>query len=106
MFRKGGPSRKQVEKGSFTIFFKGLGWSEGQDRNNEPATRVTTKVVGPHPGYPACATCVNQAALTLLNETDLMPQTGGVYTTATAYRKTSLVDRLNQNGIKFSVVEQ
>lgn len=105
LFRKGGPNKEEIDAGSFSIVFKGLGWKSAEDQDHRPTHKIVTKVSGPHPGYPACATCVNQAVLTLLNETDRMPLSGGVHTPGTAFRKTSLVQRLNANGIKFTVLE-
>lgn len=105
LFRKGGPSAEEIDAGSFSIVFKGLGWKNDESQDQPPTHKIVTKVSGPHPGYPACATCCNQAVMTLLHESDRMPLTGGVHTPGTAFRKTTLVDRLNENGIKFVVLE-
>ena len=105
LFRKGGPNKEEIDAGSFSIVFKGLGWKADEDQSQRPTHRIVTQVSGPHPGYPACATCVNQAALTLLQESDRMPLAGGVHTPGTAFRRTTLVDRLNANGIKFAILK-
>uniref|UniRef100_A0A8C1XP85 Saccharopine dehydrogenase-like oxidoreductase n=1 Tax=Cyprinus carpio TaxID=7962 RepID=A0A8C1XP85_CYPCA len=44
------------------------------------------------------------AALTMLNEFDSLPKTGGVYTPGATFAKTTIVDRLNKHGIQFSVL--
>uniref|UniRef100_A0A8D3EFC7 Saccharopine dehydrogenase-like oxidoreductase n=1 Tax=Scophthalmus maximus TaxID=52904 RepID=A0A8D3EFC7_SCOMX len=44
-----------------------------------------------------------QSAVTLLNELHSLPRRGGVYTPGAAFYKTSLIDRLHNHGIKFSV---
>uniref|UniRef100_A0A8C2HLB6 Saccharopine dehydrogenase-like oxidoreductase n=1 Tax=Cyprinus carpio TaxID=7962 RepID=A0A8C2HLB6_CYPCA len=44
------------------------------------------------------------AALTMLNESDSLPKTGGVYTPGATFAKTTIVDRLNKHGIQFSVL--
>ena len=104
MFRRGGPSAEEIDAGSFEILFKGRGWREGEDREKEPSHEIVTKLSGPHPGYPACAICVNQAALTVIKEHERMPCGGGVHTPGTAFRKTSIVERLQANGIKFAIL--
>lgn len=104
MFRPGGPSESEVDAGGFEIYFKGVGWKEGENREQPPKSTITTRVSGPHPGYPACAICVNQAAITVLEENDKLPGKGGVFTPGTAFRKASLIKRLNENGIKFEVL--
>uniref|UniRef100_A0A671MHQ1 Saccharopine dehydrogenase-like oxidoreductase n=1 Tax=Sinocyclocheilus anshuiensis TaxID=1608454 RepID=A0A671MHQ1_9TELE len=43
-------------------------------------------------------------ALTMLNESDSLPNTGGVYTPGATFAKTTLIDRLNKHGIQFSVL--
>ena len=107
LFKKGGPSEEEVQAGNFAITFKGRGWANAKDAQKDtPKDEITTRVEGPHPGYPACAICVNQAALTLLEELDSLPDQGGVFTPATAFRKTSLINRLNENGLKFYVVNE
>ena len=107
IFKKGGPSEEEIQSGSFAITFRGKGWSNGSKAHQEePKDEILTRVEGPHPGYPACAICVNQAAITLLEEVNSLPGNGGVLTPGTAFRKTSLINRLNQNGLKFHVVNE
>nr|VZI23573.1 unnamed protein product [Spirometra erinaceieuropaei] len=55
-------------------------------------------------GYITCAICVVQAAVTLLQELDKMPNEGGVYTPGAAFWKTSYLKRLQENGIVFETV--
>uniref|UniRef100_A0A8C6V4H3 Saccharopine dehydrogenase-like oxidoreductase n=1 Tax=Neogobius melanostomus TaxID=47308 RepID=A0A8C6V4H3_9GOBI len=45
-----------------------------------------------------------QAALTMLNESSALPKKGGVYTPGAAFAKTTLINRLNNHGIQFSVL--
>uniref|UniRef100_A0A673MFW7 Saccharopine dehydrogenase-like oxidoreductase n=1 Tax=Sinocyclocheilus rhinocerous TaxID=307959 RepID=A0A673MFW7_9TELE len=58
----------------------------------------------PEVGYVATPIAMVQAALTMLNESDSLPNTGGVYTPGATFAKTTLIDRLNKHGIQFSVL--
>ncbi|XP_022786688.1 saccharopine dehydrogenase-like oxidoreductase [Stylophora pistillata] len=53
-------------------------------------------------GYVATPICMVQAAMVILEET--LPNSGGVLTPAAAFTGTSLIDRLNENGVMFSVL--
>ncbi|KAL6477241.1 hypothetical protein MHYP_G00130760 [Metynnis hypsauchen] len=55
-------------------------------------------------GYVATPIAMVQAAITILNEPDSLPEKGGVYTPGAAFAKTTLIDRLNKHGIQFSVL--
>jgi short subunit dehydrogenase-like uncharacterized protein len=104
LFREGGPDREETDSAAFSIVFLGRGWKQEDDEENEPRESIVSKVSGPHPGYPTCAICVIQAAVVLLEETSSLPSKGGCFTPATAFRNTTLIKRLNSNGLKFEVL--
>ena len=103
-FTSRGATREETNAGFFSLVFLGKGWKEGEDQNRPPESGIVVKVSGPDLGYPTCAICVTQAALTLLQETATLPSKGGVYTPGTVFRKTSLVNRLIENGVTFEVI--
>lgn len=94
VFSSNGPSEEELKRGTFDIVIQGE--SEGKVVHE-------AQVSGPHPGYIGCSICTNQAALTLLEEMDKLPSSGGVYTPGTAFSDTSLVQRLNRNGVTFKL---
>ncbi|XP_076612898.1 saccharopine dehydrogenase b [Chaetodon auriga] len=104
LFTKSGPTMKQIENTCFSLTFFGEGYSEGTDpAQGQPNAKICTQVIGPEPGYVATVSAMVQAAITLLNELHSLPKRGGVYTPGAAFYKTSLIDRLQDHSIKFSV---
>ncbi|RDD47010.1 Saccharopine dehydrogenase-like oxidoreductase [Trichoplax sp. H2] len=108
IFRRGGPSQKQIDGTTFSLTFYGYGFKD-KNKSSEgatPDTRFVTKVSGPEPGYVTTPICMVQAAIAILEERDLLPSTGGVFTPGAAFRKTNIIKKLNDRGLKFSVIEQ
>uniref|UniRef100_A0A8D3D148 Saccharopine dehydrogenase-like oxidoreductase n=1 Tax=Scophthalmus maximus TaxID=52904 RepID=A0A8D3D148_SCOMX len=104
MFSKAGPTIKQIEDTCFSLTFFGEGYSEDTDPSQgRPNAKICTQVIGAEPGYVATVSTMVQSAVTLLNELHSLPRRGGVYTPGAAFYKTSLIDRLHNHGIKFSV---
>ncbi|XP_070781976.1 saccharopine dehydrogenase b [Enoplosus armatus] len=104
LFTKSGPTMKQIEDTCFSMTFFGEGYSEGTDpKEGRPNAKICTQVIGAEPGYVATVSAIVQAAVTLLNELHSLPRRGGVYTPGAAFYKTSLIDRLHNHSIKFSV---
>lgn len=104
-FSKAGPTKKQMESSSFRFAFYGEGYAAEEDPSKgKPNTKIRTVVQGPEAGYVATPIAMVQAALTILNESPAMPKKGGVYTPGAAFAKTTLIDRLDTHGIKFSVL--
>uniref|UniRef100_A0A673MHW6 Saccharopine dehydrogenase-like oxidoreductase n=1 Tax=Sinocyclocheilus rhinocerous TaxID=307959 RepID=A0A673MHW6_9TELE len=98
-FSKAGPTRKQVLYShhhhlGYQLYFLG-----SVTYSDLPHINVATSV-----GYVATPIAMVQAALTMLNESDSLPNTGGVYTPGATFAKTTLIDRLNKHGIQFSVL--
>ncbi|KAG9282646.1 saccharopine dehydrogenase-like oxidoreductase isoform X1 [Astyanax mexicanus] len=105
VFSKAGPSKKQMEGTSFCLSFFGEGYSDGRDPSHgKPDAAITTQIKGPEPGYIATPITMVQAAITLLNEPQSLPKTGGVYTPGSAFAGTTLIDRLNKHGVQFCLI--
>ncbi|CAG7834942.1 unnamed protein product [Allacma fusca] len=101
-----GPTRDQAENALFSFHLVASGWSKKlknpQDEHAEPPNKKMELVVsGVNPGYRATAAMLLQSAISILQEKDKMPSTGGVYTPGVAFADTTLVERLQSRGIKF-----
>lgn len=104
LFTKSGPTMKQIEDTCFSLTLFGEGYAEGTDpTQGQPNAKICTQVIGPEIGYVATTFAMVQAAITLLNELHSLPRRGGVYTPGAAFYKTSLIERLHNHSIKFSV---
>lgn len=106
-----GPSRHSADSTKFTFTLSGQGWAEklsdvAEDHTEPPNKKMVVKVQGTNPGYGGTCTCLVQAALTILEETDKLPSKGGVYPPGSAFAKTTIVDRLNQFGVTFTVTNE
>lgn len=109
-----GPSAKQMEGTSFSITMSCLGYStdsfkwhsEAGSSDVKPNKKMTIRVAGPEPGYIATPILLVQSALVIIKEKELLPVDGGVYAPAAAFCNTSLIKRLQERGISFSVVEE
>lgn len=105
-FSHEGPTREQMAGSSFSILLQGSGFSENAVQSgslpSKPDGQIVVKVTGPEPGYIATPICIVQAAMVILE--DSLPNSGGVLTPGAAFSGTSLIDRLNDHGVKFSVV--
>ncbi|XP_012280776.1 saccharopine dehydrogenase-like oxidoreductase [Orussus abietinus] len=104
-----GPSKETMENLHFSITFKAIGWTENlaepTDKHADPPNKeMITKVTGKDPGYGATCTCLVYSAITILKEADKMPNNGGVFPPGAAFSKTSLIEELNKNGLKFEVI--
>lgn len=97
MFRKTGPTRKQIEEATFTYTFVAS--------VPEEKKKIITRITGPEIGYASTPICLVQAVYTLLQETDKLPEKGGVLTPGAAFAETSLMDRLSEHNIKFEVIQ-
>ncbi|KAM9798354.1 saccharopine dehydrogenase b [Neosynchiropus ocellatus] len=121
LFSKSGPTMKQIENTCFSLTFFGEGYKEGSDPSRgRPDAKICTQVIGAEPGYVATPSAMVQAAVTLVEEVHSLPKRlaqylevkamadscfdrGGVYTPGAAFCNTSLIERLQNHGIKFSV---
>ena len=65
--------------------------------------QVIVTVKGRNIGYGSTCECLVQSAIVILREKDKMPGNGGVFTPGYAFKDTTLVERLHQNGVTFDV---
>jgi len=110
-FTDQGVPREVAENIKFQFTMFGSGWNdkmaEPADQHKEPPTvKKVMKFSGMNPGYGACAMFLVQSAMVILKEREKLPQGGGVFTTAAAFSKTTLMERINQNGIDLEIIEQ
>uniref|UniRef100_S4RN82 Saccharopine dehydrogenase-like C-terminal domain-containing protein n=1 Tax=Petromyzon marinus TaxID=7757 RepID=S4RN82_PETMA len=106
-FRLGRSLLEKMKGTSFNMTLFAQGYSQGRDPQSEkPDVRMTTRVSGPEPGYVSTSMLLVQAGVTILKEHKALPKRGGVYTPAAAFGRTSLVERLCECGVAFSVVEE
>ncbi|WAR20610.1 SCPDL-like protein, partial [Mya arenaria] len=73
VFKQGGPSKKQMETGTFSITVVGKGWKEklpdaDTEHDTAPDTQMIVRVSGPEAGYVATPIVMVQCACTLLKE--------------------------------------
>ncbi|CAI9109774.1 OLC1v1009670C1 [Oldenlandia corymbosa var. corymbosa] len=107
-FKKEGPTEEEVASATFKMWFVGRGFSDSRlaaDGNNKPDMEVVTRVMGPEIGYLTTPIILVQCALILLNQRESLP-IGGVLTPAMVFGATDLQDRLQNNGISFSVISK
>lgn len=100
-----GPTREQLKNGAFSCYFMARGWSSDSQQDGPPDTKMITRIDGPEPGYITTAICLVQAAFTILDECENMPNQGGVYPAAAAFHNTGFLNRM-QRKLKFSILEE
>jgi len=108
MVSKQGPSRRMAENTNFEMKLYGRGW-KGEDEGSltdfgQETTQVTVTVKGKNVGYGSTCEFLIQSALVILQENEKIPGNGGVLTPGYAFKDTSLVRRLNDNGVTFDVL--
>uniref|UniRef100_A0A1B6G4X9 Saccharopine dehydrogenase NADP binding domain-containing protein n=1 Tax=Cuerna arida TaxID=1464854 RepID=A0A1B6G4X9_9HEMI len=108
-----GPSEELMKNTKFEMTFIGEGWSsdkklcEGSDQYSEPPNKtIIGKVSGTDPGYGATSLMVLWCAITVLKETDKLPNKGGVFTPGAAFANTSLISELDKQGIEFKLLDE
>ncbi|XP_018354212.1 PREDICTED: saccharopine dehydrogenase-like oxidoreductase isoform X2 [Trachymyrmex septentrionalis] len=93
----------------FSVTFNASGWTEKlaepTDQHADPPNKkVITRMSSDSTGYELTSIAVILSAITILNETDKMPDNGGVLTPGAAFGKTSLIEKLIKHNIKFEVI--
>ncbi|XP_026333461.1 saccharopine dehydrogenase-like oxidoreductase [Hyposmocoma kahamanoa] len=102
---RSGPSEAVMANSHFRFSLFASGWSRGRDLDgNQPDKTLAAVVSGVNPGYGATVTGLLLSAVTILKELDKMPGSGGVLTTAVAFKDTDLIKRLQDNDFKFEIV--
>jgi len=56
------------------------------------------------PGYGITSSAVTLAAIMVLTESSKLPNRGGVYPPGAAFANTTIIDQLQENGLKFEIV--
>jgi short subunit dehydrogenase-like uncharacterized protein len=108
-FSKTGPSREQLKGCGFSYWFFGKGWKDtmadsAQQHEEPPDTEVVARVDGPDAAYIGTAAMMVTCARTLMDEPNNLPAGGGVFPPGALFEKTDLINRLEQRGIKFTLV--
>jgi len=109
VFSKTQPTLEQIEGASFTYKLFGSGYEGSSDddlQNQSPDGNIVVSVTGPEPGYVTTPICLVQCAYVLLAEKEKLPGECGVYTPGAIFAKTSIIDRLTEKNVKFSIVEK
>ncbi|KAG5306539.1 SCPDL oxidoreductase, partial [Acromyrmex insinuator] len=93
----------------FSVTFNASGWTEKLagpiDKHRDPPNKkVVTRMSSDSPGYELTSIAMILSAVTILNETDKIPDNGGVLTPGAAFGKTSLIEKLIKYNIKFEVI--
>ncbi|KAL7727007.1 hypothetical protein ACLKA6_010050 [Drosophila palustris] len=108
-----GPSEARMEKTYFRMTMKATGWpssqrlAEGTDQYTDPPSKtLMVRVSGPNPGYGSTCVALLSTAVTILRESNKMPNTGGVLSPGAAFSKTSLISELekHEHGMKFEIL--
>lgn len=107
---KKGPSEEELASTSFKMEFYASGYSDPKlAETQEPDIQKKTLITGPEPGYVATPIILLWTAITILEDTEdiksFVKSKGGVYTSASAFYQTKLVDKLSAEGITFEVIE-
>jgi len=110
LFSQGGPTREQIKECSAFMTFIGYGYTEKlaepEDQHPSPPNKkMIVRLDMPEIGYDATSQCMVQAGMTILRETDKLPENGGVYTAGAAFLRTSLLERLQKRCFTFKVLE-
>jgi len=109
-FSKQNPPEHIIENTKFKITFVGKGWSSKLSNPLQLETeqkmdrQMITEVSGVNPGYGVTCAALALSALTILTERERLPKEGGVLSPGAAFAKTSIIDKLQQNGCNFKVI--
>lgn len=105
-----GPSEERNRNTNFETIFVGKGWREvfpvpTKDIEIPQNKKVVTRVTCNNPLYGAASTALLLSAITILDEPEKLPENGGVLSPAAAFRNTSLINKLQDNGFVFEVLK-
>ncbi|RZC36403.1 Saccharop dh and/or NAD binding 10 domain containing protein [Asbolus verrucosus] len=100
-----GPHRKDTNNLQLITTLYGRGWKgEIVDESYKKPEDgwIVVKIKGRDP-YEITAICATVSALVLLDQSQKLPETGGVYTPPPCFTGTNLVDLLQRNGLQFEM---
>lgn len=98
-----GPTEETVEKSEFEMIFIARGWRGSEQLNIPTNKKIIVRVHARNPVYEATSAALLLSATTIINESDKMPEGGGVFTPGTLFRNTNMINELQQHGITFKV---
>ncbi|XP_011693212.1 PREDICTED: saccharopine dehydrogenase-like oxidoreductase isoform X2 [Wasmannia auropunctata] len=103
------PDRETQKSAHFSMTFKATGWTEKlpepTDKHTDaPNKTVITKVSGVSPAYEMTSIVVILSAITILTESDKIPDNGGVLPPGAAFGKTSMIEQMIKHNIKFEMI--
>ncbi|CAD5233005.1 unnamed protein product [Bursaphelenchus xylophilus] len=101
-FTKEGPTRQQITTSTITYYIYGTGWPENEPQpSKQPTLKLNGRVDGPDCAYIGTSGALLSAALTILEDKDVMPSTGGAYSPGWAFNNTRIWERLGKFGFTF-----
>nr|ACO15568.1 Probable saccharopine dehydrogenase [Caligus clemensi] len=103
---KEGPSKAMADGTDFKVTLLGKGWKDkvpNRPDDSKPNRLVKVSVSGKNIGYGATCELAVQSALSILEESDKIPNNGGVFTPGYAFANTTLIERLTNKDIPFVV---
>ncbi|XP_050670968.1 saccharopine dehydrogenase-like oxidoreductase isoform X3 [Leptidea sinapis] len=100
----GDPDESFMRQLSFEHTLVGVGW-KGEPRG-QPTDEIIARVytVGDNAPYEGTAVVVVHCAITILTARDKMPSYGGVFTPGAAFKNTDLIQKLNEDKLKFEII--
>ncbi|KAF9412584.1 hypothetical protein HW555_008947 [Spodoptera exigua] len=104
---KEGPTANETNNVHFTFEMVGKGWPEGADVEKTPPNKtVVAKITGKNPAYGSTVVAVLMCAHTILKERQNMPAPGGVMSSGSAFKNTTLIQKLTDNDLKYEIVSK
>jgi len=105
-----GPKRKHLKDITLSCTYTALGYEEtlsdpDEDHPYPPNKKMIVKQQMIEHGMYTCAKGLIQSALTILRETDKLPETGGVYTIGAAFLNTTILERCDKHVFQFKVLK-
>ncbi|KAG5673996.1 hypothetical protein PVAND_003991 [Polypedilum vanderplanki] len=105
-----GPTEIRNANTKFETLFVARGWNEKFENPNEEITipmnkKMITRAVCNNPFYGAASKAALLSAVTIIDESQMMPFKGGVFSPAAAFKNTNLIEKLQHNGFIFEVVK-
>lgn len=105
-----GPAEETNENMEFEMVFYGEGWKETLPEPTDsfstpPNKKITTRVSASNPGYGATCIALLLSATTILKDASKMPDNGGVFPPAAAFKNTNMISELQKHGFIFDVMK-
>ncbi|XP_056641780.1 saccharopine dehydrogenase-like oxidoreductase [Diorhabda sublineata] len=112
LFRKGQfPSERALQNTFYRVTFYGEGWKEKLPNKNDqydkpPNKNILASFTARNPAYGVTCLGIVGSAIAILTEKDKLPSKGGVYSTGSAFGKTSLMKTLiDHKTLEFEILK-